>query len=74
MTGSRIEEPITLKCGLTLPNRLVKTAMAESIAPSSMLPNEKFHTVYRHWAKGGWGTVLTGVHHSIQEELTRQKR
>nr|P0DO34.1 RecName: Full=NADH-dependent flavin oxidoreductase iliE; AltName: Full=Epimerase iliE; AltName: Full=Ilicicolin H biosynthesis cluster protein E [Neonectria sp. DH2] len=53
-------KPITLKCGLTLPNRLVKAATAESMAPNNTLPDEKFQNLYRHWAEGGWGMVLAG--------------
>lgn len=55
-------KPITLKCGLTLPNRLVKAATAESMAPNNTLPDEKFQNLYRHWAEGGWGMVLAGTH------------
>ncbi|KAF7546389.1 hypothetical protein G7Z17_g8464 [Cylindrodendrum hubeiense] len=53
-------KPITLKCGLTLPNRLVKAATAESMAPNNTLPDERFQNLYRHWADGGWGMVLAG--------------
>ncbi|KAH7024762.1 NADPH dehydrogenase [Microdochium trichocladiopsis] len=57
----QIAQPITLPCGLTLPNRLVKAAMAENMAAAaSGLPNDDFVRVYDEWAKGGWGMVLTG--------------
>jgi 2,4-dienoyl-CoA reductase-like NADH-dependent reductase (Old Yellow Enzyme family) len=61
MSGLRISEPITLKCGLTLPNRLVKAAMTEQVVDKNDgLPNEMLNRVYSAWALGGWGMVLTG--------------
>ncbi|KAJ5042266.1 uncharacterized protein L3040_004819 [Drepanopeziza brunnea f. sp. 'multigermtubi'] len=54
-----LSQPITLPCGLRLPNRLAKAAMAESMAPSHD-PNEAFPKVYGNWADGGWGMVMTG--------------
>lgn len=61
MADLHLAKPITLRCGLTLPNRLAKTAIAESIAPRNMLIDEGFQRVYRPWAEGGWGMVLTGT-------------
>jgi 2,4-dienoyl-CoA reductase-like NADH-dependent reductase (Old Yellow Enzyme family) len=61
MLNYNLAKPVTLRCGLTVPNRLVKTAIAESIAPSDMLPNEGFHRVYRPWSEGGWGMIITGA-------------
>jgi 2,4-dienoyl-CoA reductase-like NADH-dependent reductase (Old Yellow Enzyme family) len=57
----KISKPLTLKCGLTLPNRLIKAAMAEGFADNGHLPaSQKCLTVYGQWAKGGWGLVITG--------------
>ena len=56
----KLAQPITLPCGLTLPNRLVKAAMTEQLADKEHLPSDAFNTVYRAWAEGGWGMVLTG--------------
>jgi len=50
----QIAQPLTLKCGLTLPNRLVKAAMAEQLAGTNQLPDERLQAVYKHWAAGGW--------------------
>ncbi|KAK0120175.1 hypothetical protein ONS95_011581 [Cadophora gregata] len=56
-----ISKPITLECGLTLPNRLVKAAMAENLAGQNSLPNSKhLLAAYNKWSQGGWGLVLTG--------------
>ncbi|EGY23372.1 hypothetical protein VD0002_g3026 [Verticillium dahliae] len=57
----QISKPLTLKCGLTLPNRLVKAAMTEQLADTkSHLPTPSFLRPYKAWAAGGWGLVLTG--------------
>ncbi|KAL2146594.1 hypothetical protein VTI28DRAFT_3093 [Corynascus sepedonium] len=59
----QIAQPLTLKCGLTLPNRLVKAAMAEQMAGAKQLPDEHLQAVYRHWSTGGWGLIITGHVH-----------
>ncbi|KAF9872018.1 NADH: flavin oxidoreductase/NADH oxidase [Colletotrichum karsti] len=60
MSNSTIAKPLTLKCGLTLPNRLTKAAMAESWADKDGLPVEAMNKAYAQWADGGWGLVMTG--------------
>ncbi|KAI1869680.1 uncharacterized protein JN550_005661 [Neoarthrinium moseri] len=60
MADLQVAQPLTLKCGLTLPNRLAKAAMAEGLADKRGLPGQKMRAVYSAWAKGGWGMVLTG--------------
>ncbi|KAJ6143126.1 hypothetical protein N7471_002579 [Penicillium samsonianum] len=60
MMGSDIKEPLELPCGLVLPNRLVKAAMAEGLAEKRHLPGPRISRVYGEWAKGGWGALLTG--------------
>ncbi|RYP13809.1 hypothetical protein DL767_010588 [Monosporascus sp. MG133] len=56
-----LAEPITLQCGLILPNRLVKAAMAEGMAGVDHLPgDQRCREVYGEWANGGWGMVITG--------------
>ena len=62
MAQSHVSQPITLRCGLTLPNRLVKASMSEGIATAKSLPEDKIRNVYQHWAKGGWGMIITGMH------------
>lgn len=61
MSNSAIAKPLTLACGLSLPNRLTKAAMAENMADSEGLPSPAFHSPYAEWADGGWGLVLTGT-------------
>jgi 2,4-dienoyl-CoA reductase-like NADH-dependent reductase (Old Yellow Enzyme family) len=57
----KIAQPLTLKCGLTLPNRLGKASMAELFAAKHKLPaSKKCLASYGAWAQGGWGLVLSG--------------
>lgn len=55
----QISQPLTLPSGLTLPNRLVKAAMAEALSPDG-LPAANLTSAYAVWADGGWGMKLTG--------------
>lgn len=58
MTAS-LKDSYTLPCGLVLQNRLVKAALAEDLAENQS-PGPKLQTLYKSWAKGGWGAVMTG--------------
>lgn len=61
MSNSPLAQPLPLPCGLTLPNRLVKAALAEQMADSQQLPTPaQFNRTYGAWADGGWGMILTG--------------
>ncbi|KAF4963990.1 hypothetical protein FSARC_8040 [Fusarium sarcochroum] len=60
MTQSTSGRPLTLRCGLKLPNRLVKASMSENIPTAQTLPDARIRSIYRHWAKGGWGMLITG--------------
>ncbi|TQW01091.1 FMN binding oxidoreductase [Cordyceps javanica] len=55
-----IANPITLPCGLTLPNRLAKAALAEGWAGQDRLPHADLIETYRLWAEGDWGMIITG--------------
>lgn len=59
--NTSVASPITLKCGLTLPNRLIKAAMAEHEVGLDTLPNDALISSYGPWAEGGWGMVMTGM-------------
>lgn len=61
MNELTIAKPLTLSSGLTLPNRLVKAAMAEHFADKNYLPGSTCLTAYDAWAQGGWGMMLTGM-------------
>ncbi|CZT07527.1 related to NADH oxidase [Rhynchosporium agropyri] len=55
----QLSEKIELPCGLVLPNRLAKAAMAESMAKDHT-PGKEFVSAYGEWADGGWGMIITG--------------
>jgi len=52
--------PLTLPNGSTLPNRLAKAAMEESMADTGQLPGPAIHRLYQRWAQGGTGLLITG--------------
>lgn len=54
-----LSQELVLPCGLRLPNRLCKAAMAEDLSPSHN-PDHTFVNAYTDWADGGWGIILTG--------------
>ena len=53
---------LTLPCGLTLPNRLVKCPMQETSAepPNFDPPLPKFRNLYKTWAEARYGLLITG--------------
>lgn len=57
---SVLATPLRLSCGLTLGNRLVKSAMAEQLATAHRLPTPRHERLYDRWARGGAGLVVTG--------------
>ena len=59
MTAS-INTPLTLASGLQFPNRLVKAAMTEGLADARNRVTEGHLTLYRRWAEGGIGGMITG--------------
>ncbi len=56
----RINEPLTLPCGTVLPNRIAKSAMTEGLCDASARANERHARLYRRWAEGGAGLLVTG--------------
>ncbi|WP_370153011.1 MULTISPECIES: NADH:flavin oxidoreductase/NADH oxidase family protein [Pseudomonadota] len=55
-----LAQPFRLPCGATLPNRLCKAAMTESIADPWLRATERHNTLYRRWSEGGAGLLITG--------------
>ena len=57
-----IGAPITLPCGLTLPNRLVKCPMQETCAkaPNYDPPLDQWRHIYTEWANAEYGLIITG--------------
>jgi 2,4-dienoyl-CoA reductase-like NADH-dependent reductase (Old Yellow Enzyme family) len=52
--------PLTLPNGATVPNRLAKAAMEETMAEAGQLPGPRIECLYRRWAEGGAGLIITG--------------
>src|SRR5258706_9317510 len=52
--------PLLLSSGARLRNRIAKAAMEEAMAGSAQLPDERLISLYRCWAAGGAGLLITG--------------
>ena len=52
--------PLQLPNGATIPNRLAKASMEESMAGAGQLPTAQLIQLYQTWAQGGVGLILTG--------------
>jgi len=52
--------PLPLPNGATLPNRLAKAAMEENMADADHAPSEALIRLYRTWAEGEVGLLITG--------------
>jgi 2,4-dienoyl-CoA reductase-like NADH-dependent reductase (Old Yellow Enzyme family) len=59
-SAATLGKPLTLPCGVTLPNRLVKAAMSELLADTHNRATAAHQTLYGAWAKNGPGLMLTG--------------
>ncbi len=55
-----LADPLPLPCGLTLKNRIVKSAMSENLGTPAHAPSNGIETLYRRWAAGGLGLQVTG--------------
>ena len=59
-TTNLLAQPLRLPCGATLPNRICKAAMTEGIADAQLRATERHVRLYRAWAEGGAGLLVTG--------------
>lgn len=55
-----LSEPLDLPCGVRLPNRIAKAALSEALGDAHNAPDERIVTLYRRWAQGGYGLLITG--------------
>ena len=53
-------DPLTLPNGSIIPNRIAKAAMEENMADAQHVPSEALFELYRAWAQGGVGLLITG--------------
>lgn len=56
----KLTDPLTLPCGVTLKNRIVKGAMTEGIGTPDNRATAEHAALYGKWARGGAGLLLTG--------------
>lgn len=57
---SPLFQPLHLPGGQTIKNRIAKAAMEENMADADHLPGVALRQLYRAWAAGGAGLLLTG--------------
>ncbi len=65
-----LAQTFTLPCGAVLPNRLCKAAMTEGLADENLNATQRHETLYRRWAEGGAGLLVTGnvmIDHRVLE-------
>ena len=55
-----LSDPLKLPCGVSLPNRICKAAMTEGLGDEMNRATERHVELYRRWAEGGAGLLLTG--------------
>ena len=53
-------DPLVLPSGAVLPNRLLKSAMSETLATPDNRVTPSLARLYRRWAEGGIGLAITG--------------
>ncbi|MFJ4471656.1 NADH:flavin oxidoreductase/NADH oxidase family protein [Streptomyces sp. NPDC089424] len=57
---SELFSPLSLRSGHVLRNRIAKAAMEENMAGDGQLPDKELFGLYRRWAAGGTGLLITG--------------
>ncbi len=55
-----LNRPLKLSCGAELPNRIAKAAMNEQLADDQNSPTKEMIRLYKRWALGGAGLMITG--------------
>ncbi len=60
ITSPELDSPLTLPCGVTLKNRLAKSAMSEILGTRNHAPSENLARLYGRWANGGAGLLVSG--------------
>jgi 2,4-dienoyl-CoA reductase-like NADH-dependent reductase (Old Yellow Enzyme family) len=66
-----LSQPLTLPSGERLPNRLAKAAMTEGLADLDCRPTQELVRLYRRWADGGSGLLISGNVVIDREHLER---
>jgi len=60
VSQASISSPLTLPCGSTIKNRLIKAAMTEGLATAKDHATPRHAALYKRWAKGGAAVLITG--------------
>ncbi|CAM3825191.1 nitroreductase family deazaflavin-dependent oxidoreductase [Smaragdicoccus niigatensis] len=55
-----LNDQLELPNGQILPNRIMKSALSESLADQTGSPNERLEQLYTTWGSGGFGLLITG--------------
>lgn len=55
-----LADALTLPSGLVLANRIAKAPMTENLADADNQPTVRHERVYRRWAEGGAGLLISG--------------
>ncbi len=58
--STSLEQSLTLPCGSTLKNRFAKSAMSETLGTTDNRATEGLARLYRTWAEGGTGLLISG--------------
>ncbi|MEM7461142.1 MAG: NADH:flavin oxidoreductase/NADH oxidase family protein [Pseudomonadota bacterium] len=58
--GLSIFQPLTLPCGVVLKNRIVKSAMSDSLGDGTGHPTAEQIKLYQRWAEGGLAASIVG--------------
>jgi 2,4-dienoyl-CoA reductase-like NADH-dependent reductase (Old Yellow Enzyme family) len=68
---SLLTQPITLPCGVTLKNRIAKSAMSDSLGDGAGNPTDDQIRLYERWANGGLALSIIGevqgTHHFAEK-------
>ena len=70
-SANTLSSPLTLPCGVTVPNRICKAAMTEGLATPQGLPSPPLNRLYGLWSDGGAGILLSGNIQVDKDHLER---
>ncbi|MEM7514133.1 MAG: NADH:flavin oxidoreductase/NADH oxidase family protein [Bacteroidota bacterium] len=60
MSLNVLKESFEFPCGVSVKNRIAKSALSEGIAERNGRPSEALFNLYERWGKGGAGILFTG--------------
>nr|WP_280339651.1 NADH:flavin oxidoreductase/NADH oxidase family protein [Nocardia neocaledoniensis] len=55
-----LQDQLELRCGQTLPNRMMRSALSEALCGDDHGPSRRLERAYDRWSAGGFGLVITG--------------